>query len=329
MTMGNWLEAWRNHRARSRGRAEGKHLISEVQKILKRKGHDLPESVVHEIGQAIAALQRAIDGQELEPLRQTLTALDEKVDQHLAFARKSTTREYVESILVAVSIALFLRAFVFEAFQIPSGSMIPTLEIGDHIFVSKFAYGLTIPFTNKKIMQFREPQRGDVIVFKYPLGQETDYIKRVVGLPGDKLEIHHNEIFVNGNPMPREHSTEPCQYSEGPRFDGMIPERDCDGWIEHFDGHTHRTIHEVGRTGRDYGPNELPQIAPDHVFVMGDNRDNSNDSRVWGTVPYELIKGRALVVWWSRGPTRGELSPAGFVEWVKAIRWSRFFHVVE
>jgi signal peptidase I len=244
--------------------------------------------------------------------------LDERMDQHLAFARKSTVREYSESIVVAVAIALLLRAFVIEAFQIPSGSMIPTLEIGDHIFVSKFAYGIGIPFTEKKILPWHAPQRGDVIVFKYPLDTSTDYIKRVVGLPGDKVEVRHNEIFINGNPMPRELVNAHFPHRDGIRGVGEL-------WLEHLDGHAHNSLHQSDHM-TEFGPVQIPAR---NVFVMGDNRDNSNDSRVWGTVRYELIKGKALIVWWSRDPERGGWSPSGVADWFASIRWRRFFHLVD
>jgi signal peptidase I len=244
--------------------------------------------------------------------------LDERMDQHLAFARKSTVREYSESIVVAVAIALLLRAFVIEAFQIPSGSMIPTLEIGDHIFVSKFAYGIGIPFTDKKILPWHEPQRGDVIVFKFPKDPSVDYIKRVVGLPGDKVEVRHNEIFINGNPMPRELVDAHFQYHKG-------VDRSWELWTEHLDGHAHSTLHEPDRL-TEFGPYT---VDPRSIFVMGDNRDDSNDSRVWGTVPYELVKGKALIVWWSRDPARGGLSPSGVADWFASIRVRRFFHIVD
>jgi len=239
------------------------------------------------------------------------------MDQHLAFARKSTVREYAESIGVAIGIALLLRFFVIEAFQIPSGSMIPTLEIGDHIFVSKFAYGIGLPFTEKKLLAWHEPQRGDVIVFKYPLGSD-DYIKRVIGLPGDKVEVRHNEIFINGNPMSRE------------LVNAHFPSKDSirgvsELWLEHLDGHPHHALHQPDRN-TEFGPVTIP---PRNVFVMGDNRDNSNDSRVWGTVRYELIRGRALIVWWSRDPDRGGWSPSGVADWFASIRFKRFFHLVE
>ncbi len=318
--------SWRQRRNKKRIEAEARQLTAEARRILDKKSHGIPETVAADVELSIAALNEALSGSDQEQARVALVALDEKVESQLGFARKSTVREYTESIGVAVAIALLLRAFVIEAFQIPSGSMIPTLEIGDHIFVSKFSYGLGIPFTNKKILQFRDPARGDVIVFKYPLGTDIDYIKRVVGLPGDKVEIRRNEIFINGRSMPREHLTEPCHHAEGPRLEGMAMERECDLWSESLDGHVHRTIHDLGRVPTDFEPIVVPN---DSVFVMGDNRDNSNDSRFWGTVQRDLIKGRALVVWWSRGPTSGEWSFDGFKEWLGAIRWGRLFHPVD
>lgn len=319
--MSNLLETWRTWRVRSRLEAESKHLEGEARRILDKKGHDIPEKVSQEIEQAISAVQLARKNGELEPMRLALTALDEKMDQHLQFARKSTVREYSESIVVAVAIALLLRAFVVEAFQIPSGSMIPTLEIGDHIFVSKFAYGIGIPFTNKKILSLHEPERGDVIVFKYPRDQSTDYIKRVVGLPGDSVEVRRNEVFVNGTPMPR-------VLQNGKYVHKDVSIRPLELWSEIFGGDDdgHHTLQDPDRAESASGPTKVP---PNHVFVMGDNRDNSNDSRVWGTVPYELIKGKALIVWWSRDPAYGGWSFGGVADWFSAIRFRRFFHVVD
>jgi signal peptidase I len=212
--------------------------------------------------------------------------------------------------------------------------MIPTLEVGDHIFVSKFSYGFVVPFTNKKVFQYTGPKRGDVIVFKYPRDPETDYIKRVIGLPGDNVEVRRNEVFINGHPVERELDPKPCLYEEGQSeiiLDGTaIPrERECERWIESLDGRRHVAIQNVGElnhTQGDWGPLAVP---PGHYFVMGDNRDNSSDSRVWGMVPQEYIKGRALIVWWSRGNANTSLSPNGIAAWFKAIHWRRFFHVID
>src|SRR3954471_10302517 len=202
--MASFLESWRERSAWKRTRLEGRHLVKEARRILKRRGRALPPEVVEPITTAIADVEEALRGDDAEQARKAIATLDERMDQNLAASRKSTIREYSESIGVAIAIALVLRAFVVEAFQIPSGSMIPTLEIGDHIFVSKFAYGLSVPFTNNKVMQYAQPARGDVIVFKFPLDTSTDYIKRVVGLPGDTVEVRRQELFVNGQRVPRE-----------------------------------------------------------------------------------------------------------------------------
>ncbi|HEY0706652.1 MAG TPA: signal peptidase I, partial [Polyangia bacterium] len=209
-----------------------------------------------------------------------------------------------------------------EAFQIPSGSMIPTLEIGDHIFVSKFSYGIGIPFTYKKILQFGSPKRGDVIVFRYPQDPEIDYIKRVVALPGERVEVRRNEVLINGRPMAREHVAGPCAYEDSATSTRVFS---CERWLENLDGKEHSVIHNANSIGHDFAGAVVP---PGHVFVMGDNRDNSNDSRVWGSVSESLIKGRALIIWWSRGPADSGFSPAGLQNWFAAIRWGRFFNIV-
>jgi signal peptidase I len=176
-----------------------------------------------------------------------------------------------------------LRAFVMEAFQMPSGSMEPTLAIGDHIFVSKSG---TLP------------RRGEVIVFHYPPEPETSYVKRVIGLPGDTIAIEKNQILVNGWPIARralsDDACSPCL------------------WEESQGGHTYRVQHQGGRRS-DFGPVQVP---PDNYFVIGDNRDNSNDSRVWGSVPAKLVQGRVMFIWFSRAPDG-------------PVRWGRMGHRVE
>ena len=313
------VDRWQERGARRRAQVEAKHLIKEARRILRRKRFRIPQSAADAVTGAVSELEAALDGRDLERVRVALTALDEIMEDKLAFARKSTLREYSESIGIAVAIALLLRAFVVEAFQIPSGSMIPTLEVGDHIFVAKFSYGLSIPFTNTKILELSSPRRGDVIVFKFPLDPGTDYIKRVVGLPGDRIDVRQNEVFINGQPVPREHVGS-FSYSEGGR------EPQCELWNETLDGKPHEEIQELGRMPQPFGPFVVPEGS---VFVMGDNRDNSSDSRVWGPVKHDLIKGRALIVWWSRGPI-DEDGPwyTRPIAWAKSIRFNRFFHVV-
>jgi signal peptidase I len=180
-----------------------------------------------------------------------------------------------------------VKAFMLEAFQIPAGSMIPTLLIGDHIFVDKRA---------------TRPSRGDVIVFHYPLSPDTDYIKRVVGLPGETIAIRHDEIFIDDKPLPRRALDEACE------FEG----RPCRYSEEQADGHTYRVINDPDRIS-DLEPRTIP---PDGYFVLGDNRDHSNDSRVWGTVPQRLVVGRAVDIWYSREPDG-------------PVRWKRIGHRIE
>ena len=316
-------ETWKERRSRKRGEDEARHLASEARRILRRKNARIPAAVSSDVEDAAAAVDASLAANDAGRIRDAVARLDAKMDEHLSFARKSALREYGESIGVAIAIALLLRAFVIEAFQIPSGSMIPTLEIGDHIFVSKFSYGLGVPFTYKKVLQLGSPKRGDVIVFRYPLDKEIDYIKRVVGLPGEKIELRKNELFIDGRLMPREHVDGPCSYEDSPP---SHREYGCDRWLENLDGKEHSVIHNLNGSPADFVSAVVP---PDSVFVMGDNRDNSNDSRVWGFVPQELIKGRALIVWWSRGPADTDFSGDGIKAWFGAIRWGRFFTLVK
>jgi signal peptidase I len=182
---------------------------------------------------------------------------------------KSAFREYAESIIIAIILALVIRTFVVQAFKIPSGSMEDTLLIGDHILVNKLAYGLQIPVHDTKIHFFGllgPPQRGDIIVFPFPRDPSRDFIKRVIGLPGDRVEVRNHHAYVNGEAL-----KEPYV-----RLD------------ERAALHPSRYSH--------WGPEVVP---PGKLFVMGDNRDNSADSRDWGFLDSELVKGRAFIIYWS------------------------------
>jgi|TARA_B100000959_G_scaffold82300_1_gene87559 signal peptidase I len=190
--------------------------------------------------------------------------------------KKSVFREYAEAIFIALLLALFIRTFIVQAFKIPSGSMKKTLLIGDHILVSKFAYGThipnVIPFLNIKlfddIVLFQKiPKHGDIIVFKYPKNESRDFIKRVIGLPGDLLEVRQQKVYINEKLIEEEH----VQHTDPPGTKRLVP-RD------------------------DFGPVMVP---PGHLFVMGDNRENSQDSRFWGFLDIKKIKGKALVIYWS------------------------------
>lgn len=182
--------------------------------------------------------------------------------------RKHIVREYAESIIIAVILALIIRTFVVQAFKIPSGSMEDTLAIGDHILVSKFIYGTKIPFTDGRLLKIRDPQRGDVIVFEYPEDPSKDFIKRVIGLPGDEIQVVMKTVYVNGKPF-------------------KIPQ----------EVHKENEVIPAAQNPRDnFGPFKVPAGS---YFVMGDNRDRSYDSRFWGVVRNERIKGLAFIKYWS------------------------------
>lgn len=188
----------------------------------------------------------------------------ETAAQKTNLKKKSIFREYAEAAAIAVILALFIRTFVVQAFKIPSGSMIPTLLVGDHILVNKFIYGVKIPFLNKTLIPIDSPKRNDVIVFIYPVDESKDFIKRVIGLPGETLEIKDTKIYLNGEIFEDTH--------------GVFND-------------SHRNFAKD-----NFGPITIPE---DRLFVMGDNRDNSHDSRFWGTVPLESVKGKALIIYWS------------------------------
>jgi len=182
--------------------------------------------------------------------------------------KKSTFREYAEAIIVALVLALFIRTFVVQAFKIPSGSMEPTLEIGDHILVNKFIYGIKVPFTSLSLLSLEKPKRRDVIVFIYPLDTSKDFIKRVVALEGDTVKIMNKKVYINGSEIDDSHAV----YKENTIFAAEVQKRD------------------------NFGPVTVPK---GHLFVLGDNRDRSLDSRFWGYVPLEDVRGKAFMIYWS------------------------------
>ncbi len=206
--------------------------------------------------------------------------------------KKSFYREWIEPFLIAAVVALFIRQFGVEAFKIPSGSMIPTLAIGDHLLVNKFIYGPRIPFTDSRIFTWKEPKRGEIIVFKYPEDESKNFIKRVIGLPGDKIEIKNGKLFINDQPAPVAEVGDAGGKGEGGRPYYGKPKL----LEEQLGTVTHEIQYLRNQSGYDFGPILVPKES---VFVMGDNRDNSQDSRVWGFVKYNKILGRALVIYWS------------------------------
>src|SRR5262245_52136818 len=228
--------------------------------------------------------------------------------------QKSTLREYFESIVIAVILALFIRTFVLQAFKIPTGSMENNLLIGDHLLVNKFAMGPAATALERSVLPVATIHRGDVLVFKYPVQPDRDFIKRVIGLPGETLEVREKKVYIDGKAL-----DEP--------------------YVHYIDSSTTPSaFREVTSTDvRDhYGPVVVP---PDQYFMMGDNRDNSADSRYWGFLRREYIKGKAVMIYWSYEAGREDYQEEGIVATAKGLasvfihfftrtRWDRMFHQI-
>ncbi len=261
----------------------------------------------------LEGLETAMEAMPFEEERfvDALVKADGEVDVRLGRWRKSEVREYLESILVAIAVAMALRTFVVEAFKIPSGSMIPTLQVGDHIFVNKFSYGPAIPWTHTRVWTKMPPDRGDVMVFAFPEHPEQDFIKRVIATPGDKLEARSGHPILNGWEVP---SCNVGVYSYN-ELDSPLPRHEGDLYVEFLEDEAYLTLYDHASGG--FPEYQGPFIVkPGEVYVMGDNRNNSHDSRMWwggqgGGVPFENVKGRALFVWLSVSESGVDMSRLG------------------
>ena len=216
-----------------------------------------------------------------------------EIEQKTPAKKKGALRENIEAIVIAIVLALFIRAFIVQAFKIPSGSMKETLQIGDHILVNKFIYGIKLPFLGTNIIPISDPERGDIVVFKFPEDPKKDFIKRVVGVSGDTVKGIGTKIYINNKE------------------------------VDNSDGHAiykDMNITSSNQATRDFGPITVPENS---LFVMGDNRDHSYDSRFWGFVNLKALKGKAFMIYWSwdkdNFPGGGE-----WLTWWNWVRWKRF-----
>jgi signal peptidase I len=227
---------------------------------------------------------------------------------------KGFVREYGEALFIALILALIIRAFLVQAFSIPSGSMQPTLKVGDYLLVSKFSYGIRNPFSNKVLIPLWTPQRDDVVVFIFPQDPSKDYIKRVIGLPGDRVRIVDKQVYINDKPL----QTPQACYTDAtvipPPYRPLESPRD------------------------NFGPVVVP---PHSYFVMGDNRDHSYDSRFWGFVPMDALRGKAIIIYFSWAGDHSESLPVAFFGGIKGlfshfswdsnefrVRWNRLAKVI-
>ncbi len=215
--------------------------------------------------------------------------------------KKSTVREYAEALAIAILLALFIRTFVIQAFKIPSGSMKPTLLVGDHLLVNKFIYGIRIPIIDKFLIEFKGPERGDVVVFKWPKDESLDFIKRVIGVEGDTIEIKNRQLYVNNKKVKEQLLDKKVKNELFGRYDDDEI-TNAEAYKETIGNRKHVILYQPALEQLEnnktvnFGPETVPK---DSIFVMGDNRDNSDDSRYWGCVKLDKIKGEALIIYWS------------------------------
>ncbi len=342
--------------------------------LARRHRSRLGEVVLWSLGDALRALDEALSAPtpDHSEIRARAHAADAMIERHLGFARKSHTRRNIESISAALIIAFFIRAFLFEPYRIPSGSMLPTLAVGDYLFVSKFTYGLKIPFMDTVIASWRKPKKGEIVIFEHPKPEENReiLIKRVVAEPGDRVRLVENVLLINGEPYGQARvvtRTAPCFLTPGQTCASvamgpegqLVRSAGCACEIVELNDGVDKTwltqhvapgntcecsvpddnascIPFVGGSSAPPGARTLVEnrgdwpflsdpeflrgwpwdgslgaawraslptgeiemtVPPDHVMVMGDNRDNSADSRYWGLVPISLVRGKAMFIW--------------------------------
>ncbi len=318
---------------------EARELVQDTQLRLDR-ARKLGDEVRYRIQEELNALRQGLERKDEDYVEEVSETVRDLAEEHLAgISVKPVWREYAETIGLAILCALILRAFFFEAFKIPSGSMEPTLVNGDHLFVNKLRYGVRVPFTSTFVTRFAQPEHGEVVVFRFPSEEareyvrrerqraiasgeqstecilnfdEKDFIKRIVGLPGDVIEGRGSQLLINGETLTRT----PIRRAPAPERSGQTAYY----YLETLGDRTYQIREDSPPgydDGRDFGP---ITVQEDHFFAVGDNRDNSADSRCWGQVPMTYIKGRAMIIWLSIGDGRAGES---------GLRWERFGMQVE
>lgn len=344
-TPDNFYVRWRKRRRYAR---DAKALLKEYRRLLRKFQHRLNDEVINRLKNTADELIAARTERHIKKMADGIKQLDELLDKHLAYGRKSAVREYTESIGVAVLIALLLRAFVVEAFKIPSGSMLPTLQIGDHLFVYKVPYGIRLPWTDIKFFAGL-PDVASVVVFVPPPDPEDpqtrtkDYIKRLIAVGGETVALKDDILYRNGKAVPRTPLPGKCGYLDARNIplvgdSSQVEEyhQDCLAHVETINDQKFVVYQNAGYDGQPRVPKSFPsdilpcppktkfvregdlpacKVDPGYAFFMGDNRDNSRDGRYFGGVPATDIKGRAVIIWLSYGGSNG-------------LRWNRFFRLV-
>ena len=303
--------------AKARNRA--KQIISQTRALLNKNSTKISPESAAVVSNKIAVTETALAGGDAEEIIRKTSDLEGASHDYLSRFAKSKLRQNVEALVFAVALALLIRTFVFQPFKIPSGSMIPTLLVGDHLLVSKFIYGTKIPFIGKVVLPIENIKRGDVIVFTYPNTEHDPskngiyYIKRVVGIPGDSIDLDGRNLVINGQKVPLEFTDSYVDERNGEQFDE---------YREDLFGVEHRVIYRKGRDSTNKGSFIPVGTVPEgYVFVMGDNRDNSQDSRYWGFVPMGNIAGKAFLIHWSWDFDSADIE--------NKVRWNRILSGIE
>jgi len=285
---------------------KAKNELEEGRILFKKARRSLTQEQQQQARALFKELAAGIKTKDQKNLGSVLEKYDAFKESHFSQIRFNRAWETIKELFWIILVVFFIRWILVEPFRIPSGSMIPTLLVGDQLMVNKLVYGVQIPLTTKKLFNLKKPERGDVIVFKYPPNPREDYVKRVVGVAGDEITMRDGQLFVNGKEVPRSY-VEPYT---GPSDTGFCENYDL--FSEELDHASHpMLLCHRSHQGEDFPAVRVPEGA---VFGMGDNRDNSQDSRYWGMIPTNNIKGKALFIHLPLDPTRHYLP-----------RWNRFF----
>lgn len=293
-------------------------LLKLARSIINKNGVELEPAALASLKEKTFVLESSINEGNIDGIEAAHDSLEKSHKATLSKFQKSKLRQNVESVLLALLLALIIRTFIVQPFKIPSASMVPTLLVGDHLLVNKFIYGTKVPFTEVKILPLREIERGDVVVFRFTdrdFGKERNirdvhYIKRVIGVSGDRIDIKGRNIYINDKKISQVFDSSHFYYEKG-------IEVKTDRYVTALGSHKFDVIYKSGLLNTKRGKIDFPVTVPEgEVFVMGDNRDNSYDGRYWGFLPSAYVLGKAFVIHWS---------------WEDnfSIRWDRIFSSID
>jgi len=296
-------------------RKNSQDLLNSTKSIIKANKNDISLDTRNIINERIKLLEESLELNDQERIESSYSSLKNFYEQNLSQYSKSKLRQNVEAIVIALCLALLIRTFIVQPFKIPSGSMIPTLLIGDHLLVNKFIYGTKIPFMDIRIFPVEDIKRGDVIVFKFPgndsVNKGVHYIKRAIGLPGDEVNIEGRDVYINGEKIKQVYEGNYKYFEQG-------TEVTTDKYIDTLSENIFDVIYKKSSINTTKGKTNFPITIPEgNIFVLGDNRDNSYDSRFWGFVPIESISGKAFLIHWSWNFDNDNI--------FSKVRWNRIF----